>query len=231
MARKAAQESLGCLLIHVKRMQLKPSKRTRKLSNMKKTLITMTSATLLATSSVHAALNLVTDGAFNSGETGTLNSSSTPWYDPASGGLTVINNANTNPFTGDPDSAILTAPTIGSTALAQHLTGLASGLGYTLNFWLADEGNSGVLMVILGGAVVDTITVPNNSIYTHYNINGTAGAAPILEFAWASSTPGAAVDIDSVSVAVPEPTTMVAGALMLLPFAASTLRLRKKASA
>jgi hypothetical protein len=41
------------------------------------------------------------------------------------------------------------------------------------------------------------------------------------------------VDINSITVsAVPEPTTMVAGALLLLPFGASALRiLRKKRAA
>jgi hypothetical protein len=191
-------------------------------------LITMASAAVLTTSSVQAALNLVADPGFEGGETGTLTSGSTPWYDPASAGTVSINGSN--PFKGS-FNAVITAPANDASAFLAQNVFPTSGIGYTINFEIADPGAAGTLTVLLGGASAGSIAVAGGSAYTEYNLNVTASTAPFLYFVWSSPTVGTALDIDNVSVAVPEPTTMVAGALMLLPFAASTLRLRKKASA
>jgi hypothetical protein len=198
---------------------------------MKKTLFfTMASVALLATSSVHAALNLVSDGNFTSVETGTILANSMPWYDPL--GKAVINKSN--PLPGQVWNAVMTTPTSTSDDFLIQNLNLTIGQGYTINFWLATPGGpGGTLTVTLNGALAQVVTVPSNSAYTEYNLNATANiVSSQLVLDWGSiGNSGAILDVDNVSVAVPEPTTMVAGALMLLPFAASTLRLRKKVSA
>jgi len=194
---------------------------------MKKTLaITITLAGMVAASPVHAALNLLSDATFNSSETGVLSSSSTPWYDPFSSGNVAINGSL--PLGSSTDNGVIS----GSGALDQSLSGLVtSGTGYTINLWLADPtGAGGTLTVKLSGGTT-TLTVPAGSGYLEYNLNlTTANSVGNFALSWAG-TSSAQLDVGAASVAVPEPSTMVAGALMLLPFAASTLRLRKKTSA
>jgi hypothetical protein len=195
---------------------------------MKKTLeISLAAVCWLAASSAQAALNLVQDPGFEGGETGTLTLSSSPWFNPSGNNDTVINSSN--PHTGSFNAA-LTSQTGESAVLLQNLT-LTTGIGYVINFWLATPGAGGTLTVDLNGVTAGTITVPGDTLYTEYNLTGVpVNPSGVLAFLWHSSTPATSVDIDDISVAVPEPTTMIAGALMLLPFAASTLRLRKKAS-
>jgi hypothetical protein len=196
---------------------------------MKKAIMfVMSAAGVLATSSVQAALNLVQDPGFEGGETGTLGFSSTPWFSPPASNIVVAINSS-NPHAGSFNAA-LTSQTGGNAYLFQNLT-LTPGIGYTINFWLSTPGEGGTLAVDLNGATAGSLAVSAGSVYTEYNLTATAvNSSGILEFIWSSSTPPATLDIDDVSVAVPEPTTMVAGALMLLPFAAGKLRLRKKVS-
>jgi hypothetical protein len=202
---------------------------------MKKTLIfTTASACLLASSSIQAALNLVQDPGFAGGETGILLASSSPWVNPQNN-PPIFSQPNVaisaNALAPSGWNAVLTSVT-GESAIIYQQVPLTVGTGYTINFWLADPGQpGGSVEVDLGGTKAGVITVSSNSAYTEYNLNATPIAQGILDFIWVSSTPPSSLEVDDVGVAVPEPTTMIAGALMLLPFAASTLRLRKKVSA
>jgi hypothetical protein len=202
---------------------------------MKRALIfTTASVCLLASSSTQAALNLVQDPGFAGGETGILLASSTPWVNPQNN-PPIFSQPNVaisaNALAPSGWNAVLTSVT-GESSIIYQQVALTPGIGYTINFWLADPGSSGgSVEVDLGGTKAAVIAVAGNSAFTEYNLNATPIAAGILDFIWTSSTPPASLEIDNVSVAVPEPTTMIAGALMLLPFAASTLRLRKKVSA
>jgi hypothetical protein len=215
---------------------------------MKRALIfTTAAACLLAVSSVRAALNLVQDPTFNvSGESGlttvagapagVVQATSAPWGNPAYLPPFIleddvfINNSNPNPHTGDPDNAEL-LPLTSETATIYQAISLTPHIGYTVNFWVA-TGGAGTLTVELNGASVATIAISGSELYTPYSFNATpTSATGVLEFDWTGAVNKTVLDLDDVGVAVPEPTTMVAGALMLLPFAASTLRLRKKVSA
>jgi len=193
---------------------------------MKRVLIpTLAAGCLLVASSVQAALNLVQDPGFEGGETGTLGLSSSPWS-AAPNNDTTINTSH--PHSGS-FNAVLTSQTGESAILVQSLT-LTAHIGYTIDFWAADPGESGgSLTVNLNGVTAGTVAIAPFSVYTQYNLTGVpVNSTGVLEFFWNTGTPPATIDIDDVSVAVPEPTTMVAGALMLLPFAASTFRRRKK---
>jgi hypothetical protein len=205
---------------------------------MKKTpLLTIVAACALAASSGRASLNLVQDPGFEGGETGTVGFSSSPWFNPSGNSDVVINNSD--PHSGSFNAA-LTSQTGESAILLQNLT-LTPGIGYVINFWLATPGGGptpppslggGTLSVDLNGVLAGTVTLGAGSVYTQYNLTATpADSTGVLSFIWNTTTAPSTLYLDDVSVAVPEPTTMVAGALMLLPFAASTFRLRKKTSA
>jgi hypothetical protein len=212
--------------------QKKTEENEKSINNMKTaSIFTVLTGCLLAASSVQAALNLVQDGNFSSVETGTITSGSMPWLNPIGGANVVINSSN--PLPGNSDNAALTS-TGGNAYLFQAIT-LTPNIGYTINFWIADPGaNGGTLVVDLNGASVATVFVSGGAAYGSTPFNFTATPVNMtgdLEFIWFTSASPATVDIGQVSVAVPEPTTMVAGALMLLPFAASTLWRCKKVSA
>ena len=64
------------------------------------------------------------------------------------------------------------------------------------------------------------------SPYTHYAYTFTPITAGSLTFSWADDSTDHAF-IDAVTL-VPEPTTMIAGAMLLLPFGASTLRVLRR---
>jgi hypothetical protein len=226
--------------------QTKLFARTKKLKNMKRVFTFATaSACLLSVVSAQASLNFVQDPGFEGGETGLLTSSSSPWYNPAyTPGSTDIDNVavnSSNPHNGS-FNAVLTEETIDSSAESAVLNqsiSLTAGAHYAVSFWIA-SADSGDLTVSLNGTLVTpgvngVMAVTGGAAYTQYTFNAVpANASGILSFVWSSSTLPAALDLDDVSVTaapVPEPTTMVAGALMLLPFAASTFRLRKKQSA
>jgi len=205
--------------------------------NMEKKLISFASAALVfAASSVQASLNLVQDPGFEGGETGTLTLASTPWFNPSGNGDTVINSAH--PHSGS-FNATLTTQT-GETAVLLQQMALTAGIGYTVNFWASTPGGptppppsaGGTLIVQLNGVTAGSVAIAAGTPYTEYNFTATpVTSSGVLSFIWASTTPPSTLFLDDISVAVPEPTTMVAGALMLLPFAASTFRLRKKVSA
>jgi hypothetical protein len=107
---------------------------------------------------------------------------------------------------------------------------LIEGTGYTVNFDISTPTvHGGSLEVDLNGNVAGVLTVSGSTVFTEYDLTVTAASSSgVLDFVWTPGAAGASLEVDNVGVAVPEPTTMVAGALMLLPFAASTFRLRKK---
>ena len=108
---------------------------------------------------------------------------------------------------------------------------------------IAKSGNQ-----INGATLIHVLNVNNNTDYI--SVSSSVSLASILgttyngvEFgdmqvlrayadfgaATGSGTVSGSVDINSITVsAVPEPTTMIAGALLLLPFGASTIRLLRK---
>ena len=111
---------------------------------------------------------------------------------------------------------------------------LMSGQTYILDFWARTTstlGNPEALTFSLGGAGSSHTFMSAQSSYEEFTYTITAGAGPALIFS--AATLGAdKIYVDDVSVtAVPEPTTMVAGALLLLPFGASTMRMLRRRTA
>lgn len=123
--------------------------------------------------------------------------------------------------------------------LSQALSGLQASTTYTVSFEAAASG-SVQLYVSLGDTWL-TGWGPNPNEYstttlTSYSVQVTTSSATIpnaIDFHLQSASAQGNAYITDVSVTpVPEPTTMVAGALLLLPFGASTLRiLRRKQTA
>jgi hypothetical protein len=193
-----------------------------------KIIVAMASACVLAASSARAALNLVQDPGFEGGETGTLTGSTSPWFSvDNTGDTTAINTSN-------PHSGSYNAVATGTDAnLLQSLT-LTSGIGYTINAWLATPGGAGgTLQIDLNGTVAGNISISGSSAYQEINWTATpTSSSGLLGFIWTGNSSSSALDIDDVSVAVPEPSTMVAGALMVLPFGSCAVRkLRRKSQA
>ena len=116
---------------------------------------------------------------------------------------------------------------------------------YTLNYDLALTGGMKLTMVTVGSTVNSGTDVISKSIYNQLggtllagpvtSINGTVASASI------HGAPSSIYVAESIGIngliggfantytaAVPEPTTMIAGALLLLPFGASTLRVLRK---
>jgi hypothetical protein len=121
--------------------------------------------------------------------------------------------------------------------------GLSSG-SYALNYNLALSGmlltsvqvDSTVAGVtdsitknvynVLGGSLLATATSVNGAPATA-TITGSPSSIYVAELVTVAG-PGSVISFANTYTAVPEPTTMIAGALLLLPFGASTLRVLRK---
>jgi hypothetical protein len=207
---------------------------------MKKTLIlAAASACVFASVSVQAALNLVSDPGFEGSELGNPALTGSPWinpnYNPPFSLLNNVTIAASNPHSGN-NAAQLTEAMVNGMAdsayLAQSIS-LTAGSPYAVSFWaMAPISTTGSLTVTLNGmsATQGPLGISGTGVYTEYSYTvDPMLSSGFLYFIWTGSTTGASAYLDDVSVTpVPEPTTMIAGALMLLPFAASTFRPRKK---
>lgn len=108
---------------------------------------------------------------------------------------------------------------------------LSEEVVYCLDFFAkknkeGDAAEDGPLEVSLpDGTVVEyTLTLD----YVQYFASWTGDGDP-LKFFWADNDVNGLIDTVTVDIcAVPEPTTMLAGALLLLPFGVSTLRILRK---
>lgn len=109
---------------------------------------------------------------------------------------------------------------VGSVADIPHGPSLA--VGVTPNIGVAGSLNVNWLFLSAVHAGTESQVIAYTSPLPPIFGNGSAlddGAGP-----WSSQNPGSQL----VPVPVPEPTTMIAGALLLLPFGASTLRIVRK---
>ena len=178
-------------------------------------LLAAASACMLA--ALPAQANLVVNGDF---ETGTF----TPWA-PVNATITSV--------AADVHSGTYAAqlnPTVSS--ITQPIAGLAAGT-YYLDFWAKANGAGTMSLTLDGAAGVPNLVFGVNLgvTYAHYFYTLTTFTGGNLTFNWADGIlPGQTFSAfaDDINL-VPEPTTMIAGAMLLLPFAASTLRgLRKR---
>jgi hypothetical protein len=187
---------------------------------MKKTLIVLAAAMACMLATTPATAGLVSNGGFEND----LNPL-TDWSGLNSG--RTMADANSGSWAG------VINPPAGS--LLQLDLPLIDGVQYTLSFYAKDSGNGLLqgLAVTVGEDLLGTIN-PTTS-WQQYSFNFTADDLPILNtfpllLGWASGIPATrSVYIDDVSfAAVPEPTTIVAGALLLLPFGLSAVRRFRK---
>ena len=204
---------------------------------MKKTLVlAVSTACLLAALSARA--NLIQNGGFESGDLG-------PWWVNAFAPhpVAVVNH---DQHSGDYCLEMLSPPPQGgSSGVYQDVSVAVIPLTLvaaptTVDFWIKTSG-PGLFQAFLDSQVlIPDATITGATGYTEYTYTVIPEAGvDELNFNWLSEPAGDgsphALYLDDVSVTqdltpVPEPTTIIAGALLLLPFGASTLRiLRRKA--
>jgi len=181
------------------------------MNRIKLGLLAVASACLLA--ALPAQANLVVNGGFETGA-----------FPPWTAANAVITSIPANVFAGT-YAAQLNAT---SSSITQTVPIVATKT-YFLDFWAQTDG-AGILTVTLDGALAFTKGFTGATGYAHYS----SGPVTVLSggdvtFNWADGvTPILAhVFVDAVTL-VPEPTTMIAGALLLLPFGASTLRILRR---
>jgi hypothetical protein len=137
--------------------------------------------------------------------------------------------------------------TLSSFSASYHLYGAATGPSGTSPYWnlyLTDDPNS-TAPIVGGGSIINgsssvwTLAQGSTTLSALYAMIDPISGLPYGQetVAWAGIEIGnwnngnsvipASADFDSITV-VPEPTTMIAGALLLLPFGASTLRMFRK---
>jgi hypothetical protein len=182
-------------------------------------------AGLLAATSAQA--NLVLNGGFQGGTGGTP----TDWtLTPVIGG-TVTAVTLVGAPSGDAAEMFAKSSQYYTSDFYQNIT-LPTG-PESVSFWVDVPSGGGTLSVNFSDATPDLMDTGINagSGWQQYNFIYTPTdptVTPTIEFDWNSASQNIAY-IDNVSVTpVPEPTTMVAGAMLLLPFWMSTLRMLRK---
>lgn len=185
---------------------------------MKKALLLV--AALLVVSAAHA--NLVVNGGFETGDFTGWTLSGNPGY------IGIVT---------DPVHSGTFAASFGAvgfqTMLAQTLVPTTPGSSYLIDFWLKNDYGPGNLFTVdWNGSTIFTQGDSQSFDWTEYTftVSATATSTPL---AFGFRQDPSFFQFDDVSVTpVPEPTTMIAGALLLLPFGASALRsLRKNRTA
>jgi hypothetical protein len=187
----------------------------RRKKSMKKLLISaVASAFSLAALSVHA--NLVINGGF---ETGGL----APWAQVYPQNPVTIVGAGLQ-HSGDWAAQLGPRTALTGTAVWQLGVPTLAGDVYFIDFW-ARTTSGGTIQLIFDG-IVNSWSIGAATPYSHYVLSAPAtitGPSPLQIF-WGST---GVMYLDDVSI-VPEPTTLIAGALLLLPFGVSTLRMLRK---
>jgi hypothetical protein len=180
---------------------------------MKRTLA-LAAASVCLMAALPAQAALVVNGDF---ETGSL----APWTQSIPNATVVSGQAHSGTY------AAQLAPASQAAGIQQSLT-LVGGQEYVLDFWAKRTGTGGLLSVLLDG-VPGPLETAFSTTYKEYSWSITPSASGDLIINWNKIGTGGTMYIDDVSLtAVPEPTTMIAGALLLLPFAGSTLRFIRK---
>ena len=194
-----------------------------------------------------ASANLVVNGDFEAGNTGF-----TSGY-TYSGTATTTDmwpegtyNVDTNPklhhylwtsmgdhTTGTGNMLIVNAATTGGVNVwtGSFVPPLAAGTTYKFSAWAANvyPDSPAQLEFSVGATSLGSITPTGNGVWQQFSATFVAGAGSpsFLDLNIAASGNDFAVDDISVT-AVPEPTTALAGALLLLPFGASTIQILRR---
>jgi len=197
----------------------------------------------------HAALaNLVVNGDFESGNTGfTSGYSYAPpasMYDPATYTIGTDPALVHSAWTYGPhsDHTFLGQNGVGHMMIVNGdenanvpvwqgtlTTPLVAGQTYVFSAWIASiyTVSPAQLDFSVGGNSIGSITPQFLGIWEHFSATFVAGNNDTTALInWNLAYNGNDFALDDISItAVPEPTTIIAGALLLLPFGASTLRL------
>ena len=195
------------------------------MQTLKLKLFTTVAACTLAASVTHAAL--VVNGGFETG-------SFVGWTQFGNTGGTGVSTISTIPHSGNFGAFFGAEGSLGG--IAQTVPTVA-GQSYIFDFWLQNSfaGPTQEARVSWNGGVVLLLINPPVSPYTHYTYTVTAtGASTPVMFLFQNDP--SFFDLDDISVVasgvpVPEPSTYLAGALLLTPFGvhgARYLRNRKQ---
>jgi hypothetical protein len=211
-------------------------------------LAIMAFASVVVANSARASFNLITDGDFSTPGQGvggyTYAPTGSPWtFSPLIGGVSgsgityipsAFENTPLNIQAGFLQTAGGSVSSTDPASISQVFSAPAAG-SYDLSFMYAGrtyDGGTTTFKVSVDGSSVFTVTplsgqnfTPESLIVTLANGNHT--------LAFTSTAPVIGYDetafIGNVSLtAVPEPTTIISAALMLLPFGASTLRILRR---
>jgi hypothetical protein len=200
-----------------------------------------------------ASANLIVNGDFQSGDTGFSTA-----YTPNAIGLTentysVVNNpigpapaqnpyANSSPYfdhtLGTAAGLMMAVNGAGNSGLlvwGQTVSGLTVGQKYEFSLWLSswDSASPAIVDIRIDNAIQATFNAPaSTAVWVNHSFLWTASSTSVgFTAIYDNNTvvQGNDFALDDISLtAVPEPTTMIAGALLLLPFGASTLRVLRK---
>jgi len=166
-----------------------------------------------------------------------------------------VGDVTTSPWTRTPDQSVIVTTSSGwvhtgsegvafasgynSDLLTQTLT-TTPGQTYSISFWLKGVGSPNIFSVLWGGSTLSTLGPPVQTVgsdWEQFTLSATAGAgtSTVLGFQVVPGDPNgtytpALDDINvEASAPVPEPTTCIAGALLLIPFGLSVLRKKRTA--
>jgi len=200
-----------------------------------------------------ASANLIINGDFQAGDIGFSTA-----YAPNAIGLTentysVVNNpigpapaqnpyADSQPYfdhtLGTADGLMMAVNGAGNSGLlvwGQTVSGLTVGQQYEFSLWLSswDSVSPAIVDVRIDSVTQATLNAPAaTGVWVNHSFLWTASSTSAAFTAIYDNNivaQGNDFALDDISlVPVPEPTTMIAGALLLLPFGASTLRILRK---
>jgi len=188
----------------------------------------------------HASANLIVNGSFentpglNQGTWGLFCAGQVPGWDPVGTTPLEIGLGTTYGVTGYVGNNVMELDSTANVTVDQIVG--TSGGSYTLSFLFARRNgvssSSCSFDVYWNGGLQTSIT-PTSTAMSLFSMTVTGAALNTLEFrgTGASDSLGGILDDVQLDAAVPEPTTIIAGALLLLPFGASTLRILRKRQA
>jgi len=185
----------------------------------------------------HASANLIVNGSFEQptvfGPGGWAlysNAGDVPGWTAVSGYPIEIGNGGVYGVSGYVGNNVMEMDSTGNVKVDQIVA--TSGGSYTLSFLYAQRAGvapaSGSFKVFWNGVEVVSLA-PTSTAMLLYSTTVTAAANNTLEFLGTGTQDQYGALLDDVQLAaVPEPSTIIAGALLLLPFAASTIRIVRK---
>jgi len=191
---------------------------------------------LLGTMSIsHAAMNLIVNGSFEDpivfGPGGWDLYDSIPGWTPMNGKKIEVGYGGVYGVSGYVGNNVMELDSNGN-VIVDQIVGTAGG-SYEFSFLYALRSGRTpadcAFEVYWNGTLLTSIA-PTSTAMTLFSTTVTGALVNTLEFrgTGTESTYGALIDDVQLFAAVPEPSTIVAGALLLLPFGASTIKILRR---